>query len=347
MPRQNIGIIGFGWAGEQHARALDQLSDRAQLVGVADSNGTALKRVRQTGQRLLLTTDYHELLALPDLDAVVICLPHQLHASVAIEAAQARRHILVEKPMASSLSEAEAMINEADSAGVVLMVAENVRFHPTYRAVASRVEQGLLGPLFLIRIAREHNRRAYLRERSWFLNDRDAGILWSGGVHDVELLRMLGGELEHIYAVQGAKAIPEMQADDNAVAVAGLRSGAVGLIVETFGLRTPRAGVFGSVHGQLGSLWFEESRLRLYFSDADNQQNAVETIDIQPLDTFVAEMTHFMDCLGTPGHEPVTSGRRAWATLVATQAAYESIRIGARVPLAAHGLHPLFAEPKH
>jgi predicted dehydrogenase len=334
MRRLNIGVIGFGWAGEQHARALKQLSDRAQLVGVAESNESVLQRVAQVDPRLFVTKDYRELLLLPQLDAVSICLPHKLHAPVAIAAAKAGRHVLVEKPLASTLPDADAMINAANSAGVVLMVAENVRFHDTYLAVASRLEQGILGPLFLIRIAREHNRRAYLRERPWFLADDDAGIMMSGGIHDLELLRMLGGEVEHIYGAQGTKAFPEMNADDNSVAVAGLHSGAVGIIVETFGLRTPQSGVFGSVHGQQGSLWFEETSLRLYLGDVDNEQNAVETVKIQPRDTFVAEMAHFLDCLGTPQHEPVTSGRRARAALAAVQAAYQSMSTGRRISLA-------------
>jgi UDP-N-acetyl-2-amino-2-deoxyglucuronate dehydrogenase len=338
MRRINVGIIGFGWAGGQHARALQQLSDRAQLVGVAESNAAALQRAAQIDRGLFLTTNYHELLALPQLDAVSICLPHNLHASVAIEAAQAGRHILVEKPLASTLSDADAMISAANSANVVLMVAENVRFNAAYLAVASRLQEGILGPLFLIRIAREHNRRAYLRERPWFLLDGDAGIMMSGGVHDLELLRMLGGEVEHIYGVQGPKGFPEMQADDNSVAVASLHSGAVGIIVETFGLRTPQSGVFGSVHGLLGSLWFQETQLRLYRRDVDNEQNAVETVVIQPQDTFIAELAHFLDCLITPKLEPVTSGRQVRATLAAVQAAYESMRTGRRVYLSENGL---------
>lgn len=337
MRRLNVGIIGFGWAGGQHARALSQLSDRAQLVGVAESNVSKLQRVPQVENRLFLTPDYRELLSLPQLDAVSICLPHNLHAPIAIEAAKAGRHILVEKPLATNVSDAEAMITAANSAGVVLMVAENVRFDATYQAVASRLQQGLLGPLFLIRIAREHNRRAYLRERPWFLVDDDAGIMMSGGIHDLELLRMLGGEIEHIYGVQGTKAFPEMNADDNSVAVASLHSGVVGIIVETFGLRTPRPGVFGSVHGQRGSLWFEETRLRLYRGDVDGEQNAVETVNIQPQDTFVAEMAHFLDCLRIPQHEPVTSGHRALAALAAVQAVYESMRTGRRVYLDDYG----------
>jgi UDP-N-acetylglucosamine 3-dehydrogenase len=331
--QHNIGIIGFGWAGQQHARALAQMPDRAQVVAVAETNESVRQRVAQTNHDWKVTADYRELLALPHLDAVSICLPHNLHAPVAIEAARAGRHVLVEKPLASTLTEADAMIEAAQAAGVVLMVAENVRFHATYQAVASRLQQGILGELFLLRIAREHNEWSYLRERPWFLTDQDAGIMLSGGVHDLELMRMLGGEAEHIYAVQGPKSIPEMQADDNAVAVAGLRGGIVGVIVETFGLHTPRAGVFGSVHGRQGSLWFDEDTLRLYRHEVDDQKDALETIPIEQHDTFVAEMAHFLDCLDNRQQEPVTSGRRARAGLAAVMAAYESMRTGQRIQL--------------
>jgi predicted dehydrogenase len=331
--RHHIGIIGYGWAGEQHARALEHWSSRAQLVGVAESNPAAARRLEGAGQVPRVTRDYRELLALPQLEAVCICLPHNLHATVALDALKAGHHVLIEKPLASSLAEADGMLAAARDAGRILMVAENVRYHATYLQVASLVQQGILGPLFLIRVAREHNERGYLKERPWFLTDPDAGIMLSGGVHDLELLRMLGGEIEHVYAVQGPKAIAEMQADDNAVAVVGLRSGAVGVIVETFGLRTPRAGVFGSVHGHAGSLWFDEDTVRVYQNDVDDKPEAVETTNVEQQDTFVAEMAHFLDCLDDPRQEPLTSGRKARITLAAVEAAYESMRTGQRISL--------------
>jgi predicted dehydrogenase len=328
-----LGIIGFGWAGEQHARALGQLRDRAELAGIAEIAEPVARRAAQDWGAPFWTTDYRALLSGGRCEAVSICLPHQLHAAVALEAAQAGLHVLVEKPLASSLAEADAMIAAAKAAGVRLMVAENVRYDTLYRKAAEIAASGELGQIYLVRIAREHNMREYLHKRPWFLADGDAGIMTSGGIHDFELLRMLAGEIAHVYALQGSKAFPEMRADDNAVALAGMQNGAAAVLVETFSLRTPRPGVACSVHGSLGSLWLEAGHIRVYTAEQDGQPHLAQTVEAAKNDTFVAEIAHFLDCLDRPDTEPLTSGQEARKPLAAVLAAYESMRTGQRVDL--------------
>jgi predicted dehydrogenase len=101
-------------------------------------------------------------------------------------------------------------------------------------------------------------------------------------------------------------------------------------------LRTPTPGVQGSVHGNLGSLWFDADRIRLYRSDQDAQPEHVEEIPVAREDTFAAEWRHFLECLESGG-EPVTSGRRERAPLQAVLAAYESMRRGSRIYLSGRG----------
>jgi predicted dehydrogenase len=313
---------------------LRALAGRARLAAGADRQAATARQAAHDGGAPDWTTDYRELLSAGQCEAVCLCLPHQLHAVAAIAAAQAGLHVLVEKPLASTLAEADAMIAAAQKAGVRLMVAENVRYNAAYRRAAEIVAAGELGRLFLVRIAREHNMRDYLHKRPWFLADGDAGIMTSGGIHDFELLRMLAGEIAHVYAVEGAKAFPEMKADDNAVALAGLQNGAVAVIVETFSLRTPRPGVTVSAHGSLGSLWLGDESLRLYTAAQDGQARQVRESAAPEGDTFVTEMEHFLDCLDQPALEPITSGGAARKPLAAVLAAYESMRTGQRINLA-------------
>jgi predicted dehydrogenase len=308
--------------------------ERVELVGIAELDETVARESAEKWEVPFWTTHYHRLLEIGSLDAVSICLPHAMHAVCAIEAARAGLHILIEKPIAATLAEADAMIKAASVAGVQLMVAENVRFNVTYQKAAEICQSGDLGDLFLIRIAREHNMRAYLNQRPWFLSDPSGGIMASGGVHDFELLRMLSGEIEHVYALTGNKVFEEMSADDNGVALAGMANGAAAVIVETFSLRTPRPGVLGSVHGSSGSLWFDEDSITVYRNDQDGQADSTHKISVPPGDTFVAEMEHFLDCIEQPETEPVTSGREERKPLAAVQAAYESIKNGKRVRLA-------------
>ena len=329
-----IGIIGCGWAGAQHAQAIGALADRAELVGVADVDAGVAERQARAWNVPVWTDNYHTLLAGHALDAVSICLPSALHASVAIDACRAGVHVLVEKPLATSLAEADAMIAAADEARVQLLVAENMRYDPSYRKMAELIAADTLGDIFLLRIAREHEMHDYLRRRPWFLHQPSGGIMYSGGIHDFELLRMLGGEIEHVYALAAPKTLPEMAGDDTSVALAGLRSGALATIVESFSLKTPEPSVQVTAHGSRGSLWCRGEHLRLYDAPEDGRQDLVHEMIVPAHNTFELEIAHFLDCVEGKA-EPITGAREERKPLVAVLAAYESMRRGERVYLTA------------
>lgn len=330
MKRWRIGIIGCGWAGQQHAQALQALAQRVELCAVVDTDIALAKAKAQEWQVPVWTSDYHQILDPAQLDAVTVCLPHDLHAPVSIEALNQGLHVLVEKPLANTLAEADAMIAAAAAANRRLMVAETVRFHQTYLKVVELLQSGLLGDLFMIRISREHEMHAYLRQRPWFLEQESAGIMVSGGIHDFEIVRMLGGDIEHVYGLVGRKVLPEMVADDTSVALAGLRSGVAAVISESFSLKTPRPGVHGAVHGSRGSLWFYNEQIQTYTASQDGRPDSVETITVEARNTFEAEIEHFLDCLDD-GAEPITSGRDQRKPLAAVVATYESFKLGRRV----------------
>jgi predicted dehydrogenase len=332
MKQWRVGLIGCGWAGQQHGQAMLTLKDRVELCAVADTNLELAAAKAETWQTPLWLDDYRELLDPTQLDAVAICLPHDLHAPVALDALKAGLHVVVEKPLATSLAEADAMIAAAQKAGAQLMVAENVRYDQTYRRVVELIEAGTVGDIFMIRISREHEMHDYLRQRPWFLQQSSAGIMVSGGIHDFELLRMLGGEIEHVYGLTGLKVLPEMAADDTSLALVGLRSGAAAVIAESFSLKTPEPGVHGAVYGSQGSLWFYKDQIQLYTATHDGQPELVEKITVPVRNTFEVEWVHFLDCLDH-NTEPMTSGREQRKPLAAVLATYESFRRGERVYL--------------
>ena len=332
MARWRIGIIGCGWAGSQHAQAVQALADRAVLAAVADRNTDVAQRKAKEWNVSTWTSDYRELLTKTRLDAVSICLPHSLHSEAAVAAAEAGLHLLVEKPLAPTLAEADRMIEAAAKQGVCLMVAENTRFDPTYLRVLELLESGVLGEIFLVRVSREHQMHDYLRARPWFLTEPSGGILMSGGIHDFELVRMLAGEIAHVYALTPRKVFTEMVADDTGVVVAGLASGATATLVESFAIRTPTPGVQGAVHGTQGTLWFNGDMIQVYRAEQDGHPEAVEEVRVPPVNTFEAEMRHFLDSLDS-GATPITSGEEERKPLAAVVAAYASMQRGERVHL--------------
>ena len=101
-----LGLIGLGWAGEQHARAILSRPDRLQLVAAADIDPDRLASFTARYKIPHVFKGYPQLLQHPDLDGVIISLPHSLHAEAAVAALQIGRHVLVEKPLASTLAEA-------------------------------------------------------------------------------------------------------------------------------------------------------------------------------------------------------------------------------------------------
>ena len=114
MPKRwRVGIIGCGWAGERHAQVLAKLKDRADLCATADIDPAFAQGKASAWHVPRWTDDHRQLLHTEILDAVSLCLPHSLHAPAAIAAARAGLHVLVEKPLATTLHEADAICRES------------------------------------------------------------------------------------------------------------------------------------------------------------------------------------------------------------------------------------------
>lgn len=149
----NVGIIGTGRISDLHA--LEYLaSDRARISAVCDlDEDSARRRAAAWGvpaQRVFRA--YGDLLALPDIDLVEILLPHDLHAPVALDALHAGKHVSVQKPMATTLADADRMIDAAARAGLSLRVFENALFFPPIVKARELIEAGAIGEPLSIRI---------------------------------------------------------------------------------------------------------------------------------------------------------------------------------------------------
>ncbi|MDQ1328333.1 MAG: hypothetical protein QG641_1618, partial [Candidatus Poribacteria bacterium] len=145
MKKVNIAMIGCGQIADAHLQAIAKVPD-AELVAVID---VIEEKARSAGDKYgaKVYTTLDELLNDESVDAVVLPLPHHLHCSVSIQCAQAGKHILVEKPMALNLSEAEIMVDSAENAGVILMVGQSTRFRPEVWTAKKIIKSGKLGKL--------------------------------------------------------------------------------------------------------------------------------------------------------------------------------------------------------
>jgi predicted dehydrogenase len=359
----SIGIIGCGWAGRQHARACESIGvkvswavdiDRARATALAQSlAGSAspvdpapriADHVSRTTSQARITDDYYDALDDPALDAVSICLPHNLHAPVAIDAIQAGKHVLVEKPLAANLDQADRMIVAADEAGVVLMVAENVRFNAVYLKIRQLLQDGTIGHPALLQMTRQcYLRESFLRDRPWFLDAEAAagGIMMSGGIHDFETMRLLIGEVESVYALRAPQRFLEMEGDDTSIAAIRFENGAVGVLIESFILKCLTTAAGPEVHtlrvdGELGHVAWEGGQTIRVFSEHEDWQTGSSLtqheLHVPQADSFTLLLQHFFQCIAT-GEEPITSGRSQRVPLACVMAAYESIETGQPVRL--------------
>ena len=227
MPtKQRVAIIGTGNIARSHANGYTANADAAELVAVADvDEGRARAFAEQYGIGATYR-DAGELLAHARPDAVSICTPNYLHAPLSIQALEAGAAVLCEKPMATSVADAERMAQAAERRGRTLYIGFNHRFIPKFAKGKELLEGGEYGKLLVCRIAIGHGMWEQLG-RMWFAQRRLAGggTLIDNGVHMLDMLRWYGGSITSAQAQTKRLKLTEGDVEDNAIALFQLGTG--------------------------------------------------------------------------------------------------------------------------
>ena len=223
--RVRVGIIGAGGFGHHVAEIIQRLPE-LELVGVGDVNRDSAQQLADD-HGVPAWTGHEALLEKCECDAVAVVTPHSTHSEIAVAAAQAGRHIFCEKTMAITVAECHEMIDAASVAGVKLMVGHKRRLRPAYAEMKQLLDSGDFGRPHTIHVA------GYFAPRqpgTWW-NNRTlcGGMIYWAGVHDVDTIRYLMGEVASVHAVVGSKLHPEVTDQEESIALT-LRfvSGAVG-----------------------------------------------------------------------------------------------------------------------
>jgi predicted dehydrogenase len=176
-----IAVIGCGRIGITHLEAIKDLSDSVELVAIVEMNTEILQRVTEKYRPKRSYSSITKALQDNEIDAVVLALPHNLHCPITLQAAEAKKHVLVEKPFAISVREAEEMIKATEDADVTLMVAQSQRFVPALQ----------VSKTYLSRIGKPFN-MLYLFMT--LFNTSNAPIWWKSAANTGGLLfPMIGG----------------------------------------------------------------------------------------------------------------------------------------------------------
>jgi predicted dehydrogenase len=178
-----IGVVGLGYWGPNLARNFNSLPD-AELAWLCDDSEEQLERQARRFPAARATTSFDELLGDPELDAVALATPVPAHAELALRVLAAGKHCFVEKPLAQSATDAEAVVDAARAAGRTLMVGHLLEYHPGLEALKALVDRGELGQVHYI-----YGNRLNLGKLR-----PEENALWSLGAHDVSVVLRLAGE---------------------------------------------------------------------------------------------------------------------------------------------------------
>lgn len=234
----NFALVGCGRIAKRHAELLgnNQIGG-ARLVAVCDIVEEKAARIaKQFG--VPAHRDMHEMMTANDVDVAVVLSESGMHAPHVIELARHGKHIVVEKPMALTLSEADAMIRACDEAGVKLFVVKQNRFNVPVVKLREALEAGRFGKLVLgtIRVRWCRDQRYYDQDPwrgTWAL---DGGVLTNQASHHIDLLEWMMGDVESVFA-KSATALVNIEAEDTAVVLLKFVSGALGIIEATTATR--------------------------------------------------------------------------------------------------------------
>jgi predicted dehydrogenase len=346
MDRVRVGVIGGGFMGELHARAVAE-SGFGTLAAVADPNlGRATEIATARGATPY--ADFGEMFQRQELDAVVVATPETGHREPVEMAAEHGCAVLVEKPLAANLDDADAMITACDVAGVPLMVGYILRFEPSYARIQQAVEAGSIGR-FLTGYGRRNapiGEGERLAGRTTVINylavhDLDQ-ILW---YHPANVVRVSAKAVRsRIFERFGVADFTWITAEFADGALAVVESGWA-LSEGWAGWSQPAAwGGFGDVEmnviGSTGVLSLDFTPMNLYGVDADEGWKLPDTRHWPVINGRLAgairnEMDHFLTCVQS-GAAPLVDGRAARKSLEVGIAADRSIELGRDVALPLH-----------
>ena len=305
-----VALFGCGWIQDFHARAV--VACGHEVAVVANHREETARAFAERHAIPSVTTDWEAVAADPGIDAVVVATPNALHAPQSIAALAAGKHVLVEKPMAVSVSECDAMIEAARGSGASLMVAHCWRFHPDVRAMRDRIAAGELGEVVKTRGYGVH---AGDGPSGWFVDRALAGggALPDMGVHAIDTARFLLNDPSpvRVCAAIGTR-YGDYDVDDDGILLISWSQG-TNSIVESGWWQPHKEGLEAEteVYGTGGYA-------RIFPREEPSEDYEHCT---QPM--YTAQMREFLAAL-EEGRQPTPSGQDGRAVIEIVEAAYSS-----------------------
>lgn len=264
--KSGFGIVGCGLVSAFHARAICSI-DEARLVGFADVvKEKALERAKEFGGEAY--SDFRMLLQRDDVHVIAICTPNGLHEEIAVAAAAAGKHIIVEKPPELTLERTDRILAACKRAGVKCATVLQSRFRPPVAALKRALDAGAFGRILIGDVTMKWFRTdAYYRRDAWRgTKTLEGGMLMQLAFHYVDLLRWLIGPVKSVLARTAHLLHRTIETEDTGIAILEFANGAVG-VLEASTAVNPGIDVRIEIHGDRGSARIEGERIRQWHID--------------------------------------------------------------------------------
>ncbi len=341
MEKVRVGIIGSAFSSNLHAEAFQEVPE-AVLVAACSSNRVHVEEFARKWKIPSTETDYRKLVERKDIDAVVVGVPNDLHRSVAVAAAEAGKHIILEKPMAHTLEDADALLRAAHQHKVKLMYAETICFSPKYVRAKKLVEEGAVGKLYTVKQSEKHSGP----HSDWFydVNRSGGGALMDMGCHGIEWARWMYGKPKPQSVVAHCQRVyhtERTRGEDNSVVILEFEGGGIAVIENSWakhGGMDDRVELYGTdgviycdlLHGSAMETYSTKGYGYAVEKAGETRGWTFTVFEEAHIYGFPHEMRHFIQCI-LNDQTPREAGEDGRATLEIIYAAYESAGSGRKI----------------
>ena len=336
-----FALIGCGRVSPKHIASLKEI-EGARLVAICDKD---LEKAKTRGEGLdgvEYIQDYKELLKREDIDVVNVLTESGTHADITIEAAKAGKHVVVEKPMALTLRDADRMIRECDQNGVKLFVVKQNRFNLPVVKLREALEEGRFGKMVMgtVRVRWCRTQEYYDQDPwrgTWAL---DGGVFTNQASHHIDLLEWMMGDVESVFAKSTTRLV-DTETEDTGVAVLKFTNGALGIIEATTATRPKDLEGSISVMGsggtvEIGGFAVNEMKVWNFAQEEPGDTQVLERYHTNPPDVYgfghLEYLRSVVDCIQGNG-KALVDGLEGRRSLELINAIYESAETGKEVRL--------------
>ena len=335
-----VGIIGVGM-GLDLLYLNDEPSSRLEVRALCGAHPDKVKRIGSERGIGFTTDDYRKLIARDDIQVVVVFTPDHLHARHIIDALNAGKHVIVTKPMVTSLEDALEIVRITDKTGLKFLVGETCRFYTTFLAVRKMYDEGQLGDLIFGEAHYVHDLREIIPLTPWRI-EVPQDFMYGGGCHPVDSLVWFFGEADEVQAYGIKSGVnPTYPLEDTYLLNLKFKSGKLARVLGAYGVVEPPMPMMGlSIYGTKGSAVadfhdFAPTHAGIVLDNMDKRPPMRMEVppDLKGAygqgDAVRRYMANFEDCL-VNGTKSAIDAREGTRTIAILSAAWESIRSGGK-----------------